>query len=183
MAKLKVYVVPAGFHDAYVAAPSRKAALEAWGSEHDLFARGVAQVVTDPALMEEPLARPGTVVRRSRGTTAEQIAALPNPEPRAAPEEAEAPPKPRKVPAEAPTKPAKRGPKPSRDALDAAEQALSLGEELHRDAEAAFAERQATLDRERRDAARAWDGERDTLSEAVNAARERYDRALKRWRD
>ncbi|MCP2775198.1 hypothetical protein, partial [Salmonella enterica] len=53
-AKLKVYRTPIGFHDAYVAAPSQKAALQAWGSDADLFARGVAEQVADPALMEEP---------------------------------------------------------------------------------------------------------------------------------
>jgi hypothetical protein len=30
MAKLKVFRTPIGFHDAYVAAPSKKAALAAW---------------------------------------------------------------------------------------------------------------------------------------------------------
>ena len=73
--KLKVFRTPAGFHDAYVAAPSRKAALADWGADADLFARGVAEEVTDPALLEEPLARPGEVVRRSRGSAAEQLAA------------------------------------------------------------------------------------------------------------
>ena len=47
MAKLKVFRTPTGFHDAYVAAPSRKAALAAWGAEADLFARGTAEEVTD----------------------------------------------------------------------------------------------------------------------------------------
>ena len=40
--KLKVFRTPIGFHDAYVAAPSQKAALQAWGTDTDLFARGVA---------------------------------------------------------------------------------------------------------------------------------------------
>ena len=74
--KLKVYRMAAGFHDAYVAAPSQKAAAEAWGADADVFARGVAELVTDPALTEEPLARPGAIVKRLRGTAAEQIAAL-----------------------------------------------------------------------------------------------------------
>ena len=30
--RLKVFRTSIGFHDAYVAAPSRKAALEAWGA-------------------------------------------------------------------------------------------------------------------------------------------------------
>ena len=54
MPALKVYRTPIGFHDAYVAAPSQKAALQAWGSDANLFARGVAELVTDPALTAEP---------------------------------------------------------------------------------------------------------------------------------
>ena len=57
--KLKVFRTSTGFHDAYVAAPSRKAALAAWGADADLFARGVAEQVTDPKLMAQPLERPG----------------------------------------------------------------------------------------------------------------------------
>src|ERR1700712_3953852 len=74
--KLKVFRTPIGFHDAYVAAASQKAALEAWGSDSNLFAQGAAERVTDPALMSEPLAKRGVVVKRMRGTVAEQIAAL-----------------------------------------------------------------------------------------------------------
>ena len=48
--KLKVFRTPIGFHDAYVAAPSQKAALEAWGSDSNLFAAGAAELVTDAAL-------------------------------------------------------------------------------------------------------------------------------------
>ena len=66
MAKLKVFKTPAGFHDAYVAAPSQKAALAAWGSTANLFARGLAEVVTDPALTRDPLAHPGEVIRVAR---------------------------------------------------------------------------------------------------------------------
>ncbi len=60
--KLKVFRTPIGFHDAYVAAPSQKAALEAWGADGNLFAQGIAEQVTDPELMEEPLASPGKVL-------------------------------------------------------------------------------------------------------------------------
>lgn len=73
--KLKVYVTPAGFDDAYVAASSQKAALAAWGAEPDLFQRGVAAVVTDPKLMKAPLAAPGEVVRVPRGTRAAHLKA------------------------------------------------------------------------------------------------------------
>lgn len=79
---LKVFRTPIGFHDAYVAALSQKAGLEAWGSDANLFARGIAEIVTEPELTREPLARPGEVIKRSRGIVAEQIAALPDNEPR-----------------------------------------------------------------------------------------------------
>ncbi len=81
--KLKVYRTPIGFHDAYVAASSQKEALTAWGSDADLFARGAADMVTDDELTREPLASPGTVVRRLRGTNDEHIAALPEDKPAA----------------------------------------------------------------------------------------------------
>lgn len=156
--QLKVFVVPAGFHDAYVAAPSRKAALAAWGSEHDLFARGIAQEVTDPALTAEPLAHPGEVIKRSRGTTAEQIAALPDAPVREAAADdlmaksaktkrggAQALPQRKAEPKPPPP------PKPSRDALAAADQALADLEGAYREADAALVARQRALDRERRD--------------------------------
>ena len=66
--KLKVFRTPIGFHDAYVAAASQKAALEAWGADANIFAQGIAEEVTDPKLMEDPLARPGEVIRSVRGT-------------------------------------------------------------------------------------------------------------------
>jgi hypothetical protein len=74
--KLKVFRTAVGFHDAYVAAPSRKAALAAWGTGKDLFARGAAEEVTDPALTAAPLRQPGEVISILRGTAADQLAAL-----------------------------------------------------------------------------------------------------------
>lgn len=64
--RLKVFRTPIGFHDAYVAAPSQKAALAAWGADSNLFAQGIAEQVTDPELMAGALERPGEVVRRLR---------------------------------------------------------------------------------------------------------------------
>jgi hypothetical protein len=73
--RLKVYCTPIGFHDALVAAPSQKAALEAWGASTNLFARGLAETVTDRALAEPALAEPGKVIKVSRGSKAEQLRA------------------------------------------------------------------------------------------------------------
>jgi hypothetical protein len=74
--KLKVFRTPVGFHDAYVAAPSQKAALEAWGSSTNLFSQGAAEQVSDSKLTKVPLEHPGEVVRVLRGTKADQAAEL-----------------------------------------------------------------------------------------------------------
>ncbi len=73
---LKVYRTAIGFHDAYVAAPSMKAALAAWGTDKNLFARGAAELVEDRALTAEPLSHPGEVVRVLRGSAADHVQAL-----------------------------------------------------------------------------------------------------------
>ena len=57
-----------GFVDAVVAAPSRKAALEAWGVHDNLFATGRATVVADPDLIARALETPGRIVRVPVGT-------------------------------------------------------------------------------------------------------------------
>ena len=76
MPTLKVFRTSTGFHDAYVAAPSQKAALAAWGTDSNLFTQGLAEQVSDEALMAEPLAQPGVVIKKLRGTEAEHFAAL-----------------------------------------------------------------------------------------------------------
>lgn len=183
--KLKVYRTAAGFNDAYVAAPSQKAALAAWGSEKDLFARGVAEIVTDPALTAEPLASPGVVVKQSRGTTAEQISAMPNRPVRSSPKSASndgasLKPPGRVTPAAA-VKPAPK-PKPSSGKRDAAERKLdTIRTEYDRQLKA-LADREAKLARERREIESA---RRDDLAAAEAAAEEErraYDDALREWR-
>lgn len=61
--QLKVFSTPAGFVNAVVAAPSQKAALEAWGIRENVFASGRASVVTDPELVARALETPGRIVR------------------------------------------------------------------------------------------------------------------------
>jgi colicin import membrane protein len=68
--KLKTYTTSAGFFDLAVAAPSMKAALEAWGSEHNLFHQGFAKVSEDPDTVAATMAKPGVVLRRAVGTSA-----------------------------------------------------------------------------------------------------------------
>ena len=68
--KLKTYRTSVGFFELAVAAPSMKAALEAWGSSTNLFQLGAAQETRDPAIVAAAMARPGAVVRRAVGSTA-----------------------------------------------------------------------------------------------------------------
>ena len=46
--KLKTYETSLGFFDLAIAAPSMKAALEAWGADSNLFHQGAAKQSEDP---------------------------------------------------------------------------------------------------------------------------------------
>jgi colicin import membrane protein len=65
---LKTYTTSAGFFDLAVAAPSMKAALEAWGSKNNLFHHGFAKVSEDPKIVAATMAHPGVVLRRPVGS-------------------------------------------------------------------------------------------------------------------
>jgi hypothetical protein len=171
--KLKVFRTSTGFHDAYVAAPSRKAALAAWGAEADLFARGVAEEVDDPRLARAALDRPGEVIRLSRGDLAAQLKALgPRKKAKGGPTPAVA---------ARPRKAGKPKPPPKRDQVDATETALGEARRRHEaEADKLEAEREAI---ERRLAAlRAEQGkEIGKLERKRDAAREAYRKALAAW--
>ena len=66
---LKVFQAHMGFYDTVVAAPSQKAALEAWGTRPGEFAKGFAKVTNDPVAVESALAHPGVVLRRPFGSS------------------------------------------------------------------------------------------------------------------
>jgi len=168
--KLKVFRTATGFHDAYVAAPSRKAALEAWGSDANLFARGVAEEVTDPKLTAAPLARPGEVIKVSRGDLSAQLKALgPRKKVKAKPK------------AEQPAKAAKRKLPPKRDKVDAADAALEKARERHAaEARKLEAERDA-IERKLAALRAKQDKETDRLERKRDDAREAYREALDRW--
>jgi hypothetical protein len=67
--KLKTFVTRLGFFDLAVAAPSMKAAMEAWGIRHNAFHRGDAAESDDAAIVAATIARPGTVLKRPVGTS------------------------------------------------------------------------------------------------------------------
>lgn len=79
-AKLRVFSATNGLTRSLVAVSSKAKALEAWGTKQDLFKEGLAEEVTDPALMEAALALPGQVVTQSAlgaGAVEAALAALP----------------------------------------------------------------------------------------------------------
>ena len=66
--KLKVFESRLGFYDTVVAAPSRAAALRAWGVHQDLFAGGQARLAEEPAAVMAALAHPEVPLRRAAGS-------------------------------------------------------------------------------------------------------------------
>jgi hypothetical protein len=68
--KLKTYQTSLGFFDLAIAAPSMKAALEAWGADSNLFHQGAAKESHDPDVIAAATAKPGVVLRRPVGSDA-----------------------------------------------------------------------------------------------------------------
>jgi outer membrane biosynthesis protein TonB len=171
--KLKVFRTPIGFHDAYVAAPSQKAALEAWGSATNLFGQGAAEQVTDAELIKVPLENPGQVVKVLRGSRAEQIAAL---DKQKEPKRTEAP------KAEiVGRKPKKRPPKPSRTAVTKAEEALAEVEKRQADEMARLEEQRKAVEQKVHETRRRQERERDKAQADVERRRSEYESALERY--
>src|SRR5436305_11202091 len=82
--KLKAYQTSLGFFDQAIAAPSMKAALEAWGTTTNLFHQGVAKEVDDPEIIAATMQKPGVILRRpvgSNGPFKEQCRVAQNPVP------------------------------------------------------------------------------------------------------
>ena len=177
--KLKVFRTPIGFHDAYVAAPSQKAALEAWGADSNLFAQGIAEQVDDPKLIAEPLANPGKVLKKVRGSADEHFAELErSPSRKNATKTSEDGGKVVELKSKA-----KPRPKPSRDELDAAEEALEKGAKKHRKELRKIDDKMQALERERRELQRRQEADRDKLTDKRDRARSAYDQAMRKWRE
>jgi colicin import membrane protein len=66
--KLKTFQTSVGFYDLAIAAPSMKAALEAWGAGSNLFHQGFASETDDPEVVAATLAKPGVVLKRPAGS-------------------------------------------------------------------------------------------------------------------
>src|SRR5262249_28464807 len=66
--RLKTYQTSLGFFDLAIAAPSMKAAADAWGLKTNEFKRGFAKETHNPAIVAATMAKPGIVLRRPVGS-------------------------------------------------------------------------------------------------------------------
>jgi hypothetical protein len=66
--KLKTYQTSLGFFEQAIAAPSMKAALEAWRADSNLFHQGAAKKSHDPDVIAATMAKPGVVLKRPVGS-------------------------------------------------------------------------------------------------------------------
>ena len=66
--RLKTYQTSIGFFDLAIAAPSMKAAAQAWGSDTDVFKKGFAMETDDPKIVAATMAKPGVLLKRPVGS-------------------------------------------------------------------------------------------------------------------
>jgi len=204
--KLKTYQTSLGFYDEAVAAPSMKAALDAWGAKSNLFHQGVAKETDDPDIVAATMAAPGIVLRRPVGSDGAftEHSELPTdltgdedkPRSRARPKKGLTK-RPAKGAAKSPARSAtKRAAKPAVDERQARAAAAAFAkEEQRREAarrkeeaarakerarrEKAVAAAEATLEKARRDhqaRADAIEAERAALDERAGAEEARWDK-------
>jgi hypothetical protein len=165
--KLKTYQASVGFFDLAIAAPSMKAALQAWGADRNLFHEGMAKESDDPDVIAATMAAPGLVLRRPVGTreSFKEHAGLPTYLARGGSEQAGPNPAP-------PKKPPKKKPAPrARDAAAERKAARAFEQEQKR----------RELDRARQEAAAQKERERrqravEKAQAALDAARERHEK-------
>jgi len=199
---LKTYVTSIGFFDLAVAAPSMKAALEAWGGAHNLFTQGFAKETHDPAIVKATMAKPGVVLKRAVGSNDafQEDAALPRSFPVEKPKE--------KRPTKAAAKKPEKKPAPANDnakaeaaarkkaqtefekaqkkraAQRAKEEAAAKKEQDRREAGIARAETALEKARERhQDALDAIERDRAAIDRRIEAEEARWQREKERLRD
>lgn len=79
--KLKTFQTSLGFYDLAIAAPTMKAAMEAWGAGSNLFHQGFAKETDDADVVAATMSKPGVVLRRPAGSNGRfrEDADLPDP--------------------------------------------------------------------------------------------------------
>ena len=164
---LKVFSTPAGFYEAVVAVPSRKAALAVWGVHDELFASGHAREIDDPERVAAALARPGEIVRVPIATPEALVEATARSAPFAS----------KKVKTQRLVALEPRPPPPDRGALTAAEAALVEAERRGREKLAELAQERRALDAREAEAMAAVDRDLQGARGRVVAARDAYVKA------
>jgi hypothetical protein len=188
--KLKTYQTSQGFYDLAIAAPSMKAALEAWGSDMNLFHKGFATETHDPFVVAATLKKPGVVLKRAVGST-EHFSENPHlPKDLPATGRSE-PTRPGRKAKKAPTR--KTRTKPDSKAVKKAALAYEKEERRHeaarRKEEAAQAKKRARRQQSMAKAEAALDdaqGEHDAIARRIEKEREAIDKRAEaeenRWR-
>jgi len=156
--KLKTYTTSAGFFDLAIAAPSMKAALEAWGSNSNLFQQGFAKESDDPQIVADTMARPGVVLRRAVGTNGRFS------------EHAE-------LPSSLPARPATRKPEKAPTRKDKPPASRRIDEKTARQAAFAFEEEQRRRERQAKKEEAEWKRDQKRRDRAIAAARAALDKA------
>ena len=174
--KLKVFQAQFGFYDTVVAAPSKAAALRAWGTRQDLFATGEARGATDEAAIAAAAAHPETPLRRAVGSD-DPFVLEPTGLPRI-PDAAKGPSRGSRAAAKArPATERAARPPPDRSRLDAAEAALATLDAGRKKEEADLRREAEALDTRRAAAQTAYVEARKAASARVAAAQAAYRKA------
>jgi len=173
--KLKTYQTSLGFYDQAVAAPSMKAALEAWGASSNLFHQGAAKETDDPDIVAATMASPGVVLRRPVGSGGPftESAALPTD---LADDEAKRKPKPNSK-----SKPESKSKSKQRPAEGVTKQSRKIDDQDARKAAAAFEKEERRRDAERRKEEAAHAKQRARRDKAVATAQAALDNARRQY--
>ena len=175
--KLKTFVTSVGFFDKAVAAPSMKAALEAWGANKNAFQRGFSEETDDPSIVAATMAKPGVVLKRAVGTKDPftENPALPTSLPAGkAPQR----PKPK------PKSDSKQKGKPPQAKKGKPAEVVSLADvRAAKHAAALYEKEEARREKEEAKQEAAWQKERERRDEAVDLAQAKLDAAQKRHDD
>jgi len=169
---LKVFQAHLGFFDTVVAVPSKKAALEAWGSSQDLFHTGLAFPAEDKDAIRAALSKPGIVLKRPAGSRDSFTAEPGLPEVKTQP----------KKPAPKPPPPRERKPAPEppdRSELDASEKALARLKDEMKSSALEFARRKKDLASEQQDARSGFRARERELEQQLAKAKRNYARAVR----
>jgi hypothetical protein len=174
---LKTFQAHLGFYDTVVAAPSRAAALKAWGSRQNLFRDGQAKETKDPQAVAAATAKPGVVLRRPVGSNGPFSENPDLPKVSAQPKlklvhsaKTEAAPKKKAAP---------ERPPPDRRPIERAEKALAKLREDERRALAEMDARKAALDKEEQRVRSEFRRRREAAEKALAQARVAYQQALR----